>query len=48
MPEILITAGYVGVVGLCVTVFLKRVPLVPVSDPLFRQWAQNPKERLAP
>jgi len=48
MPEILITAGYVGVVGLCVTVFLKRVPLVPVSDPLFRQWAENPKERLAP
>jgi hypothetical protein len=48
VTEVLITTGYAGVLGLCVIAFLKRVPVVPVSDPLFREWAENPKERLAP
>ena len=48
VTEALITAGYAGIVGLCVTAFLKRVPSVPISDPLFRQWAESPEERLAP
>ena len=46
--EVLVTAGYAGIVGLCVTSFMKRVPVMPVSDPLFRQWAERPKERLSP
>lgn len=46
--EILITAGYTGLTGLCVTAFLKRVPVAPVSDPLFRKWVENPEERLTP
>ena len=46
--EILITAGFAGVAGLSVALFLKRTPMAPVSDPLFRQWVKSPKERLAP
>ena len=33
--EILITAGFLGLMGLCISFFLERVPLLPVSDPLF-------------
>jgi hypothetical protein len=36
-PEALITGGFLGLMGLCVSMFLERCPLVPVSDPLF--WA---------
>ena len=46
--EALITAGYLGVVGLCLIAFLTRVPLQPVSDPLFRKWAEEKEERLSP
>ncbi len=41
--EVLITAGFFGVVGLSIATFLKRVPLLPVSDPLFRK-AMEPHE----
>ncbi len=46
--EAFITAGYLGVVGLCLTMFLKRVPLLPVSDPLFRLGESEKEERLNP
>ena len=46
--EALVTAGYLGVVGLCLITFLTRVPLQPVSDPLFRRWMDTKEERLTP
>ncbi|MGA2957846.1 MAG: hypothetical protein ABSF48_19230 [Thermodesulfobacteriota bacterium] len=35
--EVLITAGFFGLMGLCFTLFLRRFPVIPVSDPLFRE-----------
>jgi Ni/Fe-hydrogenase subunit HybB-like protein len=36
LMELLITTGFLGVVALCVLLFLRRFPILPVSDPLFR------------
>ena len=46
--EILITAGYFGASGLCFKCFLSRVPLMPVSDPLFREMIELRQQRLEP
>jgi hypothetical protein len=46
--EVLVTAGFFGLVGLSITSFLQRVPLFPVSDPLFREMQEEKKERLEP
>lgn len=35
--EVLITAGFFGLTALCFILFLRRVPLIPISDPLFRE-----------
>jgi hypothetical protein len=35
--EIAVTAGFLGVFGLCVIFFLQKFPLLPFSDPLFRK-----------
>ena len=35
--ELSITAGFLGAVGLTATLFLKKVPFLPVSDPLFQE-----------
>jgi hypothetical protein len=35
--EVLITAGFLGIVGLSLIVFLRRVPSIPLSDPLFQK-----------
>jgi hypothetical protein len=48
LTEALVTAGYLGIVGLCLTEFLKRVPILPVSDPLFRESMAMKEERLRP
>jgi hypothetical protein len=48
VTEALVTAGYLGIVGLCVTGFLARVPSTPVSDPLFTEAMAMNKERLEP
>ena len=42
--ELLITAGFFGIVGLCVLFFLKRFPLVPVSDPKYREYLETAGE----
>ena len=34
-PEIAITAGFLGLMGLCVLLFFRRFPLLPLGDPLF-------------
>jgi len=46
--EILITAGFFGVLSLSLTVFLGRVPLLPVSDPLFREAMKPHAEKEKP
>lgn len=33
--EVLITAGFFGIAALCVLAFLRKFPLLPISDPLF-------------
>ncbi len=48
MLEILISAGFFGLVWLCITVFLSRVPIVPVSDPLFHKFLSEGKRWLSP
>ena len=37
LTELLITAGFFGIMGLCVLFFLQRFPVLPVGDPLFRE-----------
>ncbi|MCE5242856.1 MAG: hypothetical protein LLF99_06630 [Desulfobacteraceae bacterium] len=39
--ELFITAGFFGIVALCVLFFLKRFPLVPVSDPMYREYLET-------
>jgi hypothetical protein len=46
--EALITGGFLGMVMLTVTLFLRKVPLVPVSDPLFHKFLDEREERLRP
>jgi hypothetical protein len=46
--EVFVTAGFLGVHGLCLSGFLKRVPSIPLSDPLLRQWTERRDERLEP
>ncbi|HME44312.1 MAG TPA: hypothetical protein VKF36_14565 [Syntrophorhabdales bacterium] len=46
--EVLVTAGFFGLMGLSITSFLQRVPLFPVSDPLFREMQEEKKERMEP
>jgi hypothetical protein len=48
ITEALITAGYLGIVGLCVSGFLARVPSMPISDPLFGEAMKINRERLEP
>lgn len=37
LTELLITTGFFGLVALCILLFLRRVPVLPVGDPLFRE-----------
>ncbi len=46
--EILITTGFGGIMALSVIHFLKRVPLLPVSDPLFQRAVEPHEEREKP
>ena len=46
--EVLVTVGYLGIVGLCIGAFLGRVPIVPVSDPLFMESIRMKETRLEP
>jgi hypothetical protein len=43
--EVFITAGFVGLMGLCVIFFLRRVPPVPLSDPMFRKSLEEIKRK---
>ncbi len=46
--EVLITAGFFGIMGLCIIFFLRRVPLLPISDPLFLRAMATHEEREKP
>jgi hypothetical protein len=46
--EIFITAGFGGIMGLGIIYFLGRVPLLPVSDPLFRKAMEPHEEKEKP
>ncbi|OPY65174.1 MAG: hypothetical protein A4E57_03273 [Syntrophorhabdaceae bacterium PtaU1.Bin034] len=48
LTELLVTAGFVGIVGLSGSAFLRMVPALPVSDPLFIKAVESPARRLAP
>jgi len=48
LVEVLITAGFFGVTALSFSAFLRRVPLLPVSDPLFREAMQPHEEKEKP
>jgi hypothetical protein len=41
IPEIGIAAGFLGLIGLSITLFLRRVPILPVSDPLFLKFLKR-------
>lgn len=46
--EVLVSAGFLGLVWLCITVFLSRVPILPVSDPLFHRFLEEGEGSLKP
>ena len=46
--EVLITGGFVGIMGLGMILFLGRVPLIPISDPLFRKALEPHEEKETP
>jgi Polysulphide reductase, NrfD len=48
LMEVLITAGFFGVMALSLAIFLQRSPLLPVSDPLFREAVEPHEEREKP
>jgi hypothetical protein len=46
--ELGITAGYLGLMSLCVLFFLGRFPVLPVADPLFRRHLAHKAEETKP
>ncbi len=44
IPEVGIAAGFLGLIGLSVVLFLRKVPLLPVSDPLFLKFLKREQE----
>lgn len=46
--EVLITAGFFGILALSLVLFLRRVPLLPISDPLFRKSIEPHEEKEKP
>lgn len=45
ISEILITAGFFGTVALCILMFLQKFPVLPVADPLFREYLSTARDR---
>ncbi len=46
--EVLVSAGFLGLVWLCITLFLSHVPVLPVSDPLFHKFLEESERSLKP
>jgi hypothetical protein len=45
IPEVGIAAGFFGLVGLSVTLFLRQYPILPISDPLFLKFLKREREK---
>lgn len=45
MSEILISAGFIGTIALCILTFMQRFPILPVADPLFREYLTTTTDR---
>ena len=45
MIELLISAGFFGAMALCVLLFLRQFPILPLSDPLFLEMLQASHEQ---
>ncbi len=45
IPEVGIAAGFLGLIGLSVIFFLRNVPILPVSDPLFLNFLKREQNR---
>ncbi|MDD5207014.1 MAG: hypothetical protein PHS17_16435, partial [Desulfobacterales bacterium] len=48
IPEVLITAGFAGMVFLCVVLFLYRYPVLPLKDPMFLEVLAQLEEESRP
>ncbi|HVN23978.1 MAG TPA: hypothetical protein VMT71_08395 [Syntrophorhabdales bacterium] len=46
--EVLVTIGFAGLVALCLALYLRMVPLFPVSDPLFARFKEEGETELEP
>jgi len=46
--EVLISAGFLGLMALSLDAFLRRVPFFPISDPLFRKSVEYHEEKVKP
>lgn len=46
--EVLVTVGFMGLVAFCLSLYLRMVPLFPVSDPLFQTFKEEGKTELEP
>jgi Ni/Fe-hydrogenase subunit HybB-like protein len=44
MIELLISAGFLGIMALCVLLFLRQFPILPLSDPLFIEMLKSADE----
>jgi hypothetical protein len=44
IPEVGIAAGFLGLIGLSVVLFLRKVPLLPFSDPLFLKYVKREQD----
>ena len=44
LPEVFITAGFLGLVALSLILFLRSFPLLPFSDPLFQKLIETERE----
>ncbi len=45
IPEVGIAAGFFGMLGLSVTLFLRRFPILPISDPLFLKYLKREQDK---
>ena len=45
MIELLISAGFLGAMALCVLLFLRQSPILPLSDPLFLEMLKASHEQ---
>jgi hypothetical protein len=44
IPEVGIAAGFLGLIGLSVVLYLRKVPLLPISDPLFLKFLKREQD----